>query len=104
MLNRVLPLFLAALALAVVLTRPVWADEKPVEAHVVKPGDGKITLKFKGDEAKHTHDVAKDAKITLDDKDAKLGDLKEGYHVLLTFDAKDVITKIVAHTKDPKEK
>jgi hypothetical protein len=104
MLNRVLPPFAAALALAVVAAGPLRADDKPAEAHVVKAGDGKITLLFKGEDAKHTHDVAKDAKITLDDKDAKLDDLKEGYHVLLTFDAKGVVAKIVAHSKDPKDK
>jgi len=41
---------------------------------VVKAPDGKITLTLKGDDQKHT----KDAKITLDDKNAKLEELKEG--------------------------
>ena len=41
---------------------------------VVKARDGKITLTLKGDDQKHS----KDAKSTLDDKNAKLEELKEG--------------------------
>ena len=61
--------FLAAVAVALFALAgpPLLAqDEKVQEATVVKAGDGKITLTFKGDDQKHTHDVAKDAKITLD--------------------------------------
>ena len=75
------------------------ADDKAHEATVVKAGEGKITLTFKGDEKKHTHDVAKDAKITLDDKGAKLNELKEGFAAHVTIDAKFVVTKIDAHSK-----
>lgn len=75
------------------------ADDKLHEATVVKAGDGKITLTFKGDDKKHNHDVAKDAKITLDAKDAKLDDLKEGFPVKVAWDDKFVITKIEAKTK-----
>ena len=75
------------------------ADDKVHEATVVKAGDGKITLTFKGDTQKHVHDVAKDAKITLDGKDAKLQELKEGFPVKLTMNDKFVITKIEAKSK-----
>jgi len=75
------------------------ADEKAKEATVVKAGDGKITLTFKGDEKKHTHDVAKDAEISLDDKTVKLEELKEGFPVHVTIDDKFVVTKIHAKTK-----
>ncbi len=75
------------------------ADDKVHEATVVKAGDGKITLTFKGDEKKHTHDVAKDAKITLDGKAAKLGALKEGSTVKMTMDDKFVVHKIEAKSK-----
>lgn len=94
--------FLAAVALAVVALTwlPLLAqDEKVHEATVVKAGKDKITLTFKGDDSKHTHDVAKDAKITLDDKRAKLEDLKEGFHAKVIMDAKFVVTKIDAHSK-----
>lgn len=75
------------------------ADDKVHEATVVKAGDGKITLTFKGDDKKHTHDVAKDAKIFLDSKDAKLGDLKEGFAAKVAWDDKFVITRIEAKSK-----
>ena len=94
-----LPLFFVALALALFVSQPVCADDKAHEGKVVKASDGKLTMTFKGDEKKHTHEVAKDAKITLDNKPAKLDDLKEGYHVKVTLDAKHVVTKIEAHSK-----
>ena len=101
MLSRIPCLVVVALAL-IALTEPslLAADEKPHEATVVKAGAGKITLTFKGDDQKHTHDVAKDAKITLDGKDAKLQELKEGFPVKLTMNDKFVITKIEAKSKD----
>lgn len=100
MLSRFLPLLLVALVLALFMSQPAVADDKPHEGKVVKAGDGKLTMTFKGDEKKHTHDVAKEAKITLDDKPAKLGDLKEGLHIKVTMDAKHVVTKIDAHSKE----
>jgi type 1 fimbria pilin len=94
--------FLAAAAVALVaLAGPqlLAADGKVHEATVVKAGDDKITLTFKGDDSKHSHDVAKDAKITLDGKDAKLEDLKEGATVKATMDDKFVVHKIEAKSK-----
>jgi len=43
--------------------------------------------------------VAKDAKITLDDKKAKLEELKEGFPAKVTLDDKFVVTKIDAKSK-----
>ena len=94
--------FLAAMTVALLaLTGPSLcaADDKVHEATIVKAGEGKITLTFKGDDSKHTHDVAKDAKITLDNKDVKLEDLKEGFSVKATMDDKFVIHKIDAKSK-----
>ena len=94
--------FLAAVAVALVALAglPLMAaDENVHDATVVRAGNGKITLAFKGDDQKHTHDVAKDAKITLDDKKAKLEELKEGFRVKATMDDKFVITKIEAKSK-----
>jgi hypothetical protein len=73
---------------------------KPHEGKVVKAGDGKPTMTMKGDEKKHTHDVARDAKITLDGKKAKLEDLKNGFHVKVMMDAKHAIMKIEARSKE----
>ena len=101
MVYRFLFLSLAALALSVIAGQPALADdEKEHEGKIVKAGDGKLTMTAKGKEDKHTHDVAKDAKITLDGKEAKLEDLKEGYHVTVTTHGKHGIVKIVAHSKD----
>jgi hypothetical protein len=100
MLSRILSLAVVAVALVALAGLPLRAaDDKLHEATVVKAGDGKITLTFKGDDQKHTHDVAKDAKITLDDKKAKLEELKEGFPVKVAWDDKFVITKIEAKSK-----
>jgi hypothetical protein len=95
--------FLAVLAVAlVVLAGPALlaADDKIHEVKVVKAGDGKITVIFKGEDKEYPHDVAKDAKITLDGKKAKLEDLKKGYQAKVTMNDKHVITKIEAKSKD----
>lgn len=97
MMSRISFLRVVAVAMAGLSLRA--ADDKPQEATVVKAGDGKITLTFKGNDKQHTHDVAKDAKITLDDKEAKLDKLKEGFAAHVTIDAKFVVTKIEAHSK-----
>ena len=100
MVTRCLTLFAAALVVAVFVGQPVSAeDDKVHEATVVKAGDGKITLTFKGDDKNHEHDLAKDAKVTLDGKDAKLEDLKEGATVKATIDDKFVVHKIEAKSK-----
>lgn len=96
-MSRISFLRVVAVAMAGLSLRA--ADDKPQEATVVKAGDGKITLTFKGNDKQHTHDVAKDAKITLDDKEAKLDKLKEGFAAHVTIDAKFVVTKIEAHSK-----
>lgn len=101
MMSRILSLAVAAVALVALSGLPLLAaDDKAHEVTVVKAGDGKITLTLKGDDQKHTHDVARDAKITLDDKKAKLEDLKEGFPAKVTMDAKFVVTKIEAKSKN----
>ena len=100
MMSRISFLTGVAVALFALAGQPLLAqDEKVHEATVVKAGEGKITLTFKGDDSKHTHDVAKDAKITLDDKEVKLEELKEGVAVKATMDDKFVIHKIDAKSK-----
>ncbi len=100
MLSRILSVVVMAVALVAVSGLSLRAaDDKVHEATVVKAGDGKITLTFKGDDQKHTHDVAKGAKITLDDKKAKLEELKAGFPVKVSWDDKFVITKIEAKSE-----
>ena len=93
-------LSIVAVALVALVSMQLRAAEDKVhEAKVVKAGDGKIVLTLKGDDKKHTHEVAKDAKITLNDKKAKLEELKEGFSVKVTIDDKFVITKIEAQSE-----
>jgi hypothetical protein len=100
MMSRISFLATVAASLFALSVLPLLAaEEKAKEATVVKAGDGKITLTFKGDETKHTHDVAKDAEITLDDKKAKLEELKEGFPAHVTIDDKFVVTKIHAKSR-----
>lgn len=104
MATRLCSLLVAFVALAIFAGQPAWSggDDKPHDGKVVKAGDGKLTMTFKDDKKPHTHDVAKDAKITLDEKNAKLEDLKEGYHAHVWMDKKHVVTKIEAHSKAKK--
>ena len=100
MMSRISFLAVSALWLvAVAAPTLLAADDKVHEATVVKAGEGKITLTFKGDDSKHSHDVAKDAEITLDGKKVKLEELKEGFSVKATMDDKFVVHKIEAKSK-----
>ena len=83
---------------------PASADDKKDavhEGHVVKVAEGKLTM-VGADKKEATHDVAKDAKITLDGKAAKLEDLKEHTMVKVTMkkvEDKHTVTKIEAETR-----
>src|SRR5262245_46414064 len=98
MIRRTIPLVLAAAAIALVAARAAFAEEKSHEGLIVSAGAGKLTMTMMDGSNKHSHDVGKDAKIMLDEKAAKLEDLKEGFHVTVTMDNK-VVTKIAAHSK-----
>jgi hypothetical protein len=96
-------LFAAALVVLGQGTPAVADDKKDAvhEGHVVKVADGKLTM-VGADKKEATHAVAKDAKITLDGKEAKLDDLKEHTVVKVTMKVegeKHTITKIEAETK-----
>ena len=107
MMYRIFAAGLFAVALVVLGPgAPVGADDKDKKddthhGHVVKVADGKLTMA--GDDKKEvTHPVAKDAKITIDGKEAKLEDLKEHTHVTVTMkeiEGKHTLTKIEADTK-----
>jgi len=109
MLHRMLPLFVAALALLLFLGGAALADDKKADdkdnTHtgvVVKAGDNKLTMTDKDGKNEHTHDVDKDAKITCDGKECKLDDLKKGFTVTVTTEKKadkTVATKIEAKKK-----
>jgi len=83
-------------------TANVPAQDKTHDGKVVKAGDGKLTMTGKDGTKQHTHEVAKNAKITLDGKSAKLDDLKKDMTVSVTTNDSNVATAISART--PKEK
>jgi hypothetical protein len=58
---------------------------------IVEPrfSQGVLVMTLKDGTKEHSHEVAKDAKITCDGKDCKLEDLKKGFMVKVTTDKKD---------------
>ena len=95
MVTRLLVACVAALALTALTTAPVWAkaDDKG-DSHtgvVVSAAAGKLTMSDKDGKNEHTHDVAKDAKISCNGKDCKLEDLKKGTAVKVTMKDKKVV-------------
>src|SRR5437879_5400906 len=110
MLNRVLPLCLLALAVALFLgaartladkDKDAKADETTHEGTVVSVDKDKLTMADK-DKNEHSHTVPADAKVTLDGKDAKLSDLKKDMKIKVTMSSKDKdakVTKIEATSK-----
>ena len=98
---RVLPLFVAALALVLLAGAPVLAADKDNthEGVVVKAGEHKLTMTDKDGKNAHTHDVDKDAKISCDGKDCKLTDLKTGLKILVTTDDTNRAIRIQAFLK-----
>src|SRR5262249_48947869 len=101
MVYRMIASLLACVALVVFVGQAgSAAEDKAHEGKVVKAGDGKLTMSEKADPTKkHTHDIGKDVKITLDDKPAKLEDLKEGNPVKVWMNDKQIVTKLEAHSK-----
>lgn len=107
MTHRIATMCLLAAAVVLGWGGPARAQEKKDhvhEGHVVKVADGKLTMAG-ADKKEHTHPVAKDAKITIDGKDAKLDDLKPHTRVKVTLkeaEGKHTVTKIEAETKKDK--
>jgi len=83
-------------------TANAGAKDKTHEGKVVKAGDGKLTMTLKDDTKQHTHEVAKNARITLDGKQARLEDLRKDMAVTVTTNDSSVVTAIEA--RSPKGK
>ena len=100
MVYRILPLFVATLALILLAGAPALAaDEDTHEGLVVSAGAGKLIMTDKDGKNEHTHNVSPDARITCGGKECKLDDLKKGYKVKVTVkkqEGKDQVTKIDA--------
>jgi hypothetical protein len=91
-------LSMAAVALAIFASQPALAEEKAHEGLVVKTSEGSLTMTMKDGSKEHSHDVTKDTKVMLDDKPAKLADLKKGFEIKVWMDGKKV-TKIEGKSK-----
>jgi hypothetical protein len=102
MLHRILSLSFVALALTLFIGQAALAADKVHEGTVVKAGDGKLTMTDKkGNE--HSHVVPAEAIITLDGKECKLEELKEGFSVKVSIkEDEKTVTKIDASSKKKK--
>ena len=104
MTHRIITGLLAAAAVFLnwgVTARAEDKKDHSMEGHVVKVADGNLTMVGE-DKKEVTHPVPKEAKVTLDGKDAKLDDLKAHTPVKVTLKeegGKHVITKVEATTK-----
>lgn len=89
------------LAMVMFLGQRAMAHEDH-EGKVVSVGNGKLTMTMTEDKKNREHNVrvAKDAKITVDGKEAKLEDLKQGFEVKVTIHRREAI-KI--ESRDPKK-
>jgi len=105
MMHRLLSLVAIFAALTLIASQAGSAgEEKEHSGVVVKAGDGKLTMTFKGSAKPHTHKVDAKAKITVDGKAAKLEELMKGFHVHVRMTEEHVVTSIRAHSKDAKDK
>ena len=84
-----------ALAVVTGLVVSLAAAEKH-EGKVLETAKGKLTMTDMDGKNKHSHDVADNAKITLDGKAAKLDELKSGFTIEVTTNDKSVATAISA--------
>ncbi len=90
MSKRPVTTMLVAFALAACFSQRASAHEDR-EGKVVKAGDAKLTMTVKDEKKDQVLDVAKDAKIKLDGKAAKLDDLKAGFGVTVTIHKREII-------------
>ncbi len=90
MSTRLMTTMFVGLALTACLGQRASAHEDR-EGKVVKAGDGKLTMTVKDDKEDQVIDVAKDAKIKLDGKVAKLDALQAGFSVKVTIHDHEVI-------------
>jgi hypothetical protein len=101
-----LPVFVIALALVLLVGMPVLAEREKADTHegtVVSASEKELVMKDKNGD-RHTHTLAADAKVTCDGKDCKLDDLKPGQKIRVTTKKGDkkVATKIEALDKNKK--
>ncbi len=103
MLHRILSLSFVALALTLFIGQAALAADKVHEGTVVKAGDGKLTMTDKKG-SEHSHVIPAEAIITLDGKECKLEELKEGFSVKVSIkEDEKTVTKIDASSKKKRQ-
>ena len=104
MVARSTAVALVALGLALSVAIPAFAADKTHEGKVVSvtagtgTTDGKLVMTDNDGENEHSHAISATCKITLNDKAAKLTDLKKGDSIKVTTD-EDKKVKAVAATR-----
>ena len=100
MLFRSMVLVMAACVVAL-FTQAALASDKIHEGKVVKADNGMLVMTDKDGTNKHTHRVPLTVRITCDEKDCRLEDLRPGYSVRVTTkEDETTVTKIEASTKE----
>lgn len=102
MMTRIATCMMFAAILGLVLASGVQAADKTHTGKVtsVTEGtgdkDGKLAMTDKDGKNEHTHMISSSAKITLNNKTAKLGELKKGDDVTVTTDDKGKVISVAA--------
>lgn len=95
-------MFAAILGLFLASAQAVQAADKIHTGKVVSvtegtgDKDGKLAMSNKDGTNEHTHMISSSAKITLDNKTVKLGELKKGDEVTVTTDEKGKVISVAA--------
>jgi hypothetical protein len=89
-----------AMAVVVGLSAQAQAEEKTHEGRVVSATGDTLVMTDKDGKNEHRHSQVSAAKVTLDGKTAKLGDLKKGDMVRVVTDTAGKVTSITA-TRTP---
>ena len=103
MLHRLLPAVLVLTAVILLVGAPGLAQVKEGthEGVVVKAGGEKLVMTDKDGKNQHIHTVSKTAKITLDNKEVRLDELRKGFSVMVTIEkeANQLVATKIAATK-----
>jgi hypothetical protein len=104
MVYRSLAVVLVLFAVVCLVGQFAIADDKNANSHegkIVRAGNGSLTMTDKDGQNQQTFKVAANARISCDDKECKLDDLKPGYHVKVTqgSEADKAVIRIEAHSK-----
>jgi len=108
MVYRIIPRFLAALALVLFVAAPLAAADKADQANthegkVVSVKGDKLVMTDK-DGKEHSHTLSADAKVTCDSKACKAEDLKPGQKIRVTTKKGDAKIAVQVEALDKNDK